>query len=92
MTRTHDLLITNQLLYRLSYTSDCCAIIAQSFYEVNRKSQDYYSLKSVTASYLTGKIKAAISIYLNLCPLKPAVNLGILPRRFVKKQLHNEKK
>ena len=22
MTRTHDLLITNQLLYRLSYTSD----------------------------------------------------------------------
>ena len=23
MTRTHDLLITNQLLYRLSYTSAC---------------------------------------------------------------------
>ena len=29
-TRTTDLLITNQLLYQLSYTSERCAIIAQA--------------------------------------------------------------
>ena len=45
MTRTHDLLITNQLLYRLSYTSifyfdgnlPCCSIIVKERELVNGK-------------------------------------------------------
>ena len=36
VTRTHDLLITNQLLYRLSYTSVCRVIVTQSIPEVNK--------------------------------------------------------
>ena len=39
VTRTHDLLITNQLLYRLSYTSVNFDIIAHSFHFVNEKSR-----------------------------------------------------
>jgi hypothetical protein len=37
VTRTHDLLITNQLLYRLSYTSisNCSVIIARFYRFVN---------------------------------------------------------
>ena len=39
VTRTHDLLITNQLLYRLSYTSINLVIVAHTFSFVNKKSR-----------------------------------------------------
>ena len=49
VTRTHDLLITNQLLYRLSYASIVCpSIVAQAAFQVNlfvyMSFRDYYKL------------------------------------------------
>ena len=44
MTRTHDLLITNQLLYRLSYTSTCRVIVSHSRQEVNKNLHITYSI------------------------------------------------
>ena len=45
MTRTHDLLITNQLLYRLSYTSTfltACTFYHMSPWMSTKKFDDYY--------------------------------------------------
>ena len=45
MTRTHDLLITNQLLYRLSYTSTfltACTFYHMSQWMSTKKFDDYY--------------------------------------------------
>ena len=59
VTRTHDLLITNQLLYRLSYTSTF--LTACTFYHMSpgmstKKFDDYYLFSCMKKCYIPAQI------------------------------------